>query len=103
MSVGDNKEFFNLVLNTSPQQARALLDIITPSQVKALQEIAENLREVPLTDDILEFIEKRKILLITLSSKKTSIKQATLLLRKNKHQVISILQQIREPLKLMLQ
>ena len=67
--INEQKAFLHLLLNTTKEQARALLYTVTPSQILVLSEIALNLLELPLPPNIESTIHKRKGVLKKLGDK----------------------------------
>ena len=85
-------EFLKLLLNTTTNQARALLYTLTPIQTLAICEIAFDLQKLPLTKKVLKELKKRKYLFKKLSDKNLSIKEKISLIQSHHRQVQATLQ-----------
>lgn len=77
------KPFFTLLIDTSKQQGRALLDTATPSQADAITEIAYNLLHIPLTGSLKIKVEKRKKILSKIGNKKIKYRTKSRLVYKH--------------------
>ena len=93
-----NKNFLRLVLNTSKDQATALLHTITPGQVLLLSKIALNLSHLPLSKKAERLLEKNKKLFSNLQDKNISTSQKRDLIRKHYKHLLLTLWAVRQQL-----
>ena len=97
-----NKAFLSLILNSSKQQATALIDTISPEQLYLLEEIAHNLLKLPLNKETAVLVNKNKGLLKKLASKTTSQSNKIVVLRKNFRQLLTTLWSVKQQLEALL-
>ena len=93
-----NKAFLSLILNSSKQQATALIDTISPEQLYLLEEIAHNLLKLPLNKETSVLVNKNKGFLKKLAGKATSQSNKIVILRKNFKQLLATLWSVRTQL-----
>ncbi len=77
-TINKTKYFLLLLLDskTSKEQAKALLETVTPDQVNAITEIIHNLLlgQLPLSSKVKEILKKRRTILTKLSDKTRSVR-----------------------------
>lgn len=100
--VKQHREFLQLLLNTSKDQAAALLDTVTPEQVHLLSEIAFNLLQLPLSKKGQTLINKKKTLFEFLASKKQTKEQKRKRIRKHYKYILTTLWALKQHLILLL-
>jgi hypothetical protein len=91
--------FLTLLLSTTKDQAKALLYTLTPDQVHALQEIAQNLLHLPLSPNIKAVVKKRNLILRKLADKSIKIKQKIALIENHQRQIYHTLLLVKTQLK----
>ena len=89
------RDFLKLLLNTTKNQARALLYTLSPIQTAALCEIFFNIHKLPLTKQVIRELQKRKFLFKTLGDKSVTIQRKLALIQSHYKQVQSTLQLIK--------
>lgn len=80
-NIEENRDFLKLFLKTTREQQKFLINSLTDSQVHVLKEIIYNLPHLSLPRKYLTLLKKRSFQL--LSKKKTPLKQARRLLKRN--------------------
>ena len=80
-TIREEKHFLGLLINTSKDQARALLYTVTPNQVLAISEIDHNLLILPLPPTLKVIIERRRKVLQKLANKSISVRAKTYLVK----------------------
>ena len=73
-NLNEHSYFIKLLLETSKQQARALLETVTNKQVIVISEICLNLLTIPLDKETASIINRRKQILKKLSNSKLTVK-----------------------------
>ena len=96
-------DFLKLLLETSKQQARALVYTLTPLQAAAICEILFNLKKLPLTSRVVKELRKRKLLITRLTDKNVSVKRKLALIQDHYRQILATLQLIKSDLLSMLE
>lgn len=96
--ISENRNFLHLLLNTHPDQKKALLLSVTPSQASALREIFFNIlnREHSLADQ--KFVKRKIPLIRKLSKNKKSAKAQQTLVRKERLMIIKTLDHFKQQL-----
>lgn len=87
------KTFLRFLLEASPQQVKAILVKITPSQLDALGEVCYNLLYGTLEPDILSALKKFHRVIRQLADKSVSAKQRRQIAVNRHKQVVHILRQ----------
>ena len=82
-NVVKNRQYLFLLLNTSKDQAVALIDTATPDQIALLSEIAYNILRLPLDKAASSLVKKNKTLFEQLATAKLSNSRKQLLLSKH--------------------
>ena len=86
-----NKNFIKLLLNTTKDQASALLDTITKEQIRLISEISLNVLNLDLPKKATQLVQRKKKLFEKLSKKQTPPKTKQSLIRKNyKHIILTL-------------
>lgn len=96
--ISENRPFLTLLLNTSPEQQKALLLSVTPSQASALREIFYNILNIEHTLEDQKFIKRKIPLIRKLSKNKKSVKTQQTLVRKERIMIIKILNHFKSKL-----
>ena len=89
--IAKNTHFLSLLLNTSNDQAIALLYTATPEQLQLLSEIAYNLLELPLNKKAVHLVKAKKQFFETFAHKKLAQAQKIRLLRKHSEHLLTTL------------
>ena len=93
------KHFLTLLLTTSDEQKRALLESVTDEQIHAITEIIHNLLHVvDITPEARKDLKKRMHVLSKLSKKKASVRSKRNLLFTHARLVLKTLKLIQGPL-----
>lgn len=100
--VQQHRDFIHLLLNTSRDQASALLDTITPEQVLLFSEIAFNLLQLPLSKKGQALVNKHKKLFEFIASKKQTKEKKRIRIRKNYQHLLTTLWVLKPHLLLLL-
>ena len=93
-----NKEFLHLLLNTTKDQAVALLFTITKSQLDLLTEIVFNLLQLPLPLKARRIVKKSQKVLEAISRKHTSQSRKQSLIRKHYRHILYLLWAVKDQL-----
>ena len=93
-----HKEFLHLLLNSTKDQARALLYTITPEQVSAISEIVLNLLELPLPNTVKTILQRRRKVFKKISDKMLSVRTRTSLIKKHMTLMLSTLHLVKSQL-----
>ena len=97
-NVQNNKSFLDLLLNTSKEQALALLYTLTKPQLALITEIAYNILELPLPTKAQSHINKKKKLFQRLGSAKVSNSSKQAAIEKNASVILHVLHALRQQL-----
>jgi hypothetical protein len=98
MTLYKEKVFIKLLINTTSEQARALLYTITDQQSLAISEILYNLPQLPLSTAVQKLLSKRKRVIAKIGNKKTKIRTRKLLIRKHMNQILSTILAVKKEL-----
>ena len=90
--------YIRLLLETTKEQALALLSTATTRQIEAIGEIAFNLITLSLPANVKRLVTRSKDLLQKLAKKKISFRSKIRLLKKNCSKFMSLLQKIKTSL-----
>lgn len=82
-NVVKNKQYLFLLLNTSKDQAVALIDTATPEQIALLSEISYNILRLPLEKEAATLVKRNKKLFEQLSAAKLNNSRKLSLLSKH--------------------
>lgn len=93
-----NKEFLHLLLNTSKNQAVALLFTITKSQLDLLTEILFNLLQLPLPLKAQRIVRKNQKVLEAISRKQTPQSKKQSLIKKHYRNILLLLWAVKNQL-----
>lgn len=94
----ENSIFIKLLLDTSKEQVRVLLQSITNRQILAISEICYNLLTITLDKTTKLLIKKRQKILKKLSNKKISLMNKRKLIRKHYIQLSHTLLHVKDKL-----
>ena len=97
-TITQEKEFLHLLLNSTKEQSRALLYTITPRQVLAISEIAQNLLALPLPNTIKSVIERRRRALHKIGNKSVSLRTRSTTIKKHMTQLLNTLKLVKSQL-----
>lgn len=90
------RTFLRFLIEASPQQAKALLKLITPKQLTGLGETCFNLTHGEVDPQIITDLKRYRIFIRQLADKKISAKKRATLAAKHHKKITKILQ-IAEP------
>ena len=93
-----NKDYLTLLLNTSKNQAVALIDSATTEQIALLSEIAYNLLRLPLGKKAARLVKSKQQVFDRLAKKGLSLEQKQRLLRKNYKLILTVLWELKQQL-----
>lgn len=96
------KHSIELLLSTSKQQQKGLLDTATPQQITALCEIAQNLLHLPHSKGVRASLHRRKKLPKQLGNKAYSLRTKTTLERRHLRQLLDTLLMVKKHLLVLL-
>ena len=82
-NVVKNKQYLFLLLNTTKDQAAALINTATPEQIALLSEIAYNILRLPLEKAAASLVKRNKTLFEQLATEKVTNSKKKLLLSKH--------------------
>ncbi len=91
------RTFLRFLIEASPQQAKVLLQLITPKQLTGLSETCFNLTQGDVDPQLITDLKKYRTLIRQLSDKNISAKRRSQLAGKNHKKITKILQ-IAEPI-----
>ena len=100
--LNDNKPFLLMILDTSKDQASAIIDTITPNQVRVISEIVSNLLELPVSKETKSRLTSKQNLFMKLASKRASINAKRKLITKNYKHILLTLWTVKDQLKKLL-
>ena len=89
--ISKNKHFLSLLLNTSDDQAIALLYTVTPEQLLLISEIAHNLLELPLNKKAAHLLKQKKRFFENIAHKKLAQAQKKRLLHRHSEHLLATL------------
>ena len=95
-----NSNFLLLFLNTSKQQAYALLDSIDKQQSLVLSEIFANILHLPLSTNAKRLLKLHRTLIERIASKRLGFRKKQSLLRRHRSTVRKLLYSIKDNLEL---
>ena len=93
-----NRDYLMLLLNTSKNQAVALIDSATTEQIALLSEIAYNLLRLPLGKKAARLVKSKQQVFDQLAKKGLGLEQKQRLLRKNYKLILTVLWELKQQL-----
>ena len=90
-NIVNNKNFLELILTTSKEQALALLHTATKEQQLLISEIAHNIFDLPLPKKAKYYVTKKRKLFERIASKKLSRTKKNSLIQKNAKYILLLL------------
>lgn len=89
--LGENRDFLSLILSSSPEQKKALLNTVTPSQVQLINEIFYNILNIEHSIGDRKYLRNKIKVVKKLADSKRSPKGRQSLVRKHKLFIVKIL------------
>lgn len=100
--IGENRDFLSLILSSTPEQKRLLLNSITPSQTALINEIFYNLLHIEHSIEDRKYLRNKISLIKKLADSKRTIKYRQSLIRKHRLTIIKIVDHFANQLKQLL-
>lgn len=89
--LNDNSNFLSLLLNTSSDQQKALLDTVTADQAKLISEIFLNILDIEHDDNNIKFLKNKVPILETLSKSSVSNRYRRSYIKTHKRVILKII------------
>ena len=93
----NNKNYLELLLSTSREQALTLLHTATAEQGLMISEIAKNILHLPLPKQAKRYVKSKKSLLRHLARRSLSKRERQRIIRKHAKYLLQVFWSLREP------